>query len=221
MSPSQSLRKRIFTIGGPALGVLLTYNFVFYGPLQRTLRSERSKLHKIQIASARSVNTQLNAQKLASLEGEIQSLNKQISDSKQNGSHLVALRAEMRSEFLQSTSPAMVMAKTLSLLSQHNLECIDSSPVVVQDHSASVSAALKPVAALLMPPAEPSGKTSDNVDSIDRREMRITLRGRFQDVQSALREMQAAPLGIFTVSLEMEDSNVRTDTRIWILTIAV
>ena len=30
-----------------------------------------------------------------------------------------------------------------------------------------------------------------------RREMQITLRGRFQDVQAALQEMQVAPLGIF------------------------
>jgi len=215
MIPRQALQKRILSICGPVLGVVLAYNFAFYGPLQRSLKAERTKLHKIENAGARRANSQLIAEKLAKAEADIQSLNEQISDTKQIGSHLVSRRADLRSEFLQSTSPAMAMAETQSLLSQHNLQCINSSPVSAQDHSAPLSESLKPLAMLL------SDATSHNTDSPGRREMRVTLRGRFQDIQSALREIQAAPLGVFTVSLEMEDSDAHTDIRMWILTIAV
>jgi len=215
MSPRQALQKRILSICGPALGIVLAYNFAFYGPLQRSLKAERTKLYKMEIAGARKSNSQLIAEKLAKAEADVQSLNEQISDGKQIGSHLVSRRADLRSEFLQSTSPAIAMAETLSLLSQHNLQCVNSSPVLAQDHSAPLSESLKPVAMLL------SDATSNIGDSLGRREMRVTLRGRFQDMQSALREMQAAPLGVFTVSLEMEDSDAHTDIRIWILTIAV
>ena len=215
MSPRKSLRKRIFSIYGPALGVVLAYNFAFYGPLQRTLKVERTKLHKLEAAGARRSNSQLIEAKLTKTEADIQSFTEQLSVAKLIRTHLVSRRAHLTSEFLQSTSPAMAMAETLSLLSQHGLECIDSSPVAAHNHTAQRSEALKPVAALL------GEITSGDTDSLARREMRVTLRGRFQDIQSALREIQAAPLGIFTVSLEMEDSDAHTDIRIWILTIAV
>jgi hypothetical protein len=173
------------------------------------------KLDKMEVAAARRSNSQLNAEKLTAAIANIRSLNEELNDSKQTGSLLVSRRENLRSKFLQSTSPALVMAETLALFSQHGLECIDSSPVAAQDRSDSLSESLKPVALLL------GGATSDDADSFDRREMRVTLRGRFQDMQSALREIQAAPLGIFTVSLEMDNSDVHTDRRIWILTIAV
>ena len=215
MSPRVSLRKRMFAIGGPALSVLLAYSVAFYGPLQRTLKAERTKLHKMEIVGARRSNPQPLAEKLAETEAAIQSLNEQLSDSKKTGSHLVSRRTNLRHEFLHSTSPALLMVETLALLNRHGLECTSSSPVADQDHSATFSESLKPIDMLL------GGAASDETDSLDRREMRVTLRGRFQDIQSALCEIQAAPLGIFTVSLEMEDSDVHTDIRIWILTIAV
>ncbi len=215
MSPRPTLQKRIFAVCGPALGVVLAYNFAFYGPLQRSLRAERTKLHKMEVAAARRPNTQLLAEKLAKAEANVQSLTQQISEAKQVGSHLVSRRDDLRSEFLQSNSPASAMAETISLLSQHGLQCINSSPVAAQNSNAPFSNSLKPVAVLL------GEATSPNTDMLDRREMRVTLRGRFQDIQSALREIQAAPLGVFTVSLEMEDSDAHSDIRIWILTIAV
>ena len=215
MNPRQSLRKRIVSICGPALGVVLAYSFAFYGPLQRNLTAGQTKLHKMEIVVARQLNSKSIAEKLSTAEAEIQSLNEQIGDSKENGSHLVSRRADLRSEFLQSTSPAMVMAETLSLLSKYGLECIDSSPVAVQGESTPLSESLKPVAVLL------GEAGSDDAGSFARSEMRLTLRGRFQDMQSALREIQAAPRGIFTVSLEMEDSDAHTVIRTWILTIAV
>lgn len=215
MSPRPSLQKRMFSIIGPALGVIVVYNFIFYAPLQRVLKAERVKLRKLEVSSSRRPTAQTLAEKLAKVEGEVKSLNQQITESKSVGSHLVSRRADLRTEFLQSNSPATVMAETLSLLSQHGLQCVNTSPSPAQDHSAAISESLKPVALLL-------GETnSPTVDSIDRREMRITLRGRFQDIQSALREIQAAPLGIFTVSLEMEDSDAHSDIHTWILTIAV
>ena len=215
MSVRPTLRQRICSIGGPALMVLLAYYFALHGPLQRSLKTERTKLHKLELAGARRANSQLLTEKLAVTEADLQPLNEQLSESQKTGSHLVSRRADLRNEFLHSISPAMLMADTLALLSHHGLECIDSTAVAAQDHSVPLSESLKPVAMLLGEAA------SDDIDSSARREMRVTLRGRFQDVQSALREMQAAPLGVFTVSLEMEDSDVHTAIRTWILTIAV
>jgi hypothetical protein len=179
------------------------------------LVAERTKLHKLETASARRAQAESLTEKLAKAEAEIRILNEQIHDSKQIGSHLVSRRADLRSEYLQSSSPAFAMAETLALLNQHGLECLHSSPVAEQNNSTPLAESLKPVAVLLGEAA------NSNAALLNRREMRMTLRGRFQDVQSALREIQAAPLGIFTVSLEMEDSDARTDVRIWILTIAV
>jgi hypothetical protein len=215
MSPRPTIQKKLASVAGPALGIAIAYNFAFHSPLQRSLVAERTKLHKLETASARRAQAESLTEKLAKAEADIRLLNEQINESKKIGSHLVSQRADLRNEYLQSSSPASVMAETLSLLNQHRLECLNSSPVAEQNNTAPLTESLKPVAVLLGEAANP------NADSLNRREMRITLRGRFQDVQSALREMQAAPLGIFTVSLEMEDSNARTDVRIWILTIAV
>ena len=215
MSQLPPIQKRIISICGPALGIVIAYSFLFYGPLQRSLKAELTKLHKLESASARRASIESLAEKLAKAEAEVRLLNEQINEAKQIGSHLVARRTDLRSEYLLSNSPAIAMAETLALLKKHGLDCVNSSPATGQISGASLAEALEPVAALL---GEAANKSAE---SFNRREMRITLRGRFQDVQSALREMQAAPLGIFTVSLEMEDSDAHTDVRIWILTIAV
>ncbi|MDX1925589.1 MAG: hypothetical protein SFV81_03670 [Pirellulaceae bacterium] len=215
MSPQPTSPKRFASVAGPALGIAIAYYFVFHSPLQRSLLAERTKLHKLETASARRAQAESLTEKLAKAESDIRLLNEQISESKEIGSHLVTRRADLRSEFLQSSSPALVMAETLALLKQHGLECLHSSPVAEQNNTAPLAESLKPVAVLL------GDAANSGAESLNRREMRMTLRGRFQDVQSALREIQAAPLGIFTVSLEMEDSDARTDVRIWILTIAV
>jgi len=219
MSAIPSLRKRLLTLCGPALGIVLAYYSAFHSPLQRKLKPELTKLEKLEkleAVSARRPTLESNAEKLAAAQAEVRALNGKLQVSQQIGSHLVTRRADLRSELLRSTSPAMVMSQTLVLLGRHGLECIDSSPVAVSAQSvANISDSLKPVAELL------GGAGGGNRDGIDRREMRVTLRGRFQDIQSALHEMQDASLGVFMVSLEMVNSEVHTDHRIWILTISV
>jgi type II secretory pathway component PulM len=215
MSPRLTSHKRILSICGPALCIALVYYFSLCSPLLRSLKAERTKLHKLEAASSRRANSESLAEKLAGAEADVRRLNEQINEAKLTGTHLVARRADLRSQHLQSNSPAMAVAETLLLLNQHGLECVSTSSVTDQTSSAPLTDSLKPVAVLL-------GETTNHtVESINRREMRIGLRGRFQDMQSALRELLAAPLGIFTVSLEMEDSSVHTDIRMWILTIAV
>ena len=213
MSTDNTLRRRILAVSGPALAIVLVYHLTFYRPLQVALKLERAKLSKIEASIARKSSWEENQIKLAAAEKQIGQLNEELAEAVRSGSHLVSRRDDLRSNYLRSRSPAMVMAETLTLLNRHNLECIDSGPVSV-DHD-KISEALKPVAELLggVAPAESS--------LADRREMKIKLRGRFQDMQSALSEMQVAPLSIFTVSLEMEVSDAYSDQRIWILTIAV
>jgi len=191
---------------------VLAYHLAFYRPLQVALQAERTKLNKIEAAVARKANLEVSKTKLTAAQAEIELLASQLEAVKQSGLHLVSRRVDLRSELLESRSPALVMAEALSLLSRHDLECIDSGPVVI-DREAALSASLKPVADML------GGSQAGEIPG--RREMRITIRGRFQDVQTALQEMQVAPLGIFTVSLEMDVSDETYDRHIWILTIAV
>ncbi len=212
MSVTQSPQKRLLTICGPALAIVLAYHFALDRPLKVTLEAERAKLRKLETAVGRKANLELSKTKLMAAQAEIELLASQLQDIEQSGSRLVSRRDDLRSELLESRSPALVMAETLVLLSRHDLECIDSGPVIY-DRDATVSASLKPVADMLG--AARVGELPG------RREMRITFRGRFQDVQTALQEMQVAPLGIFTVSLEMEVSDEPYDRHIWILTIAV
>ncbi len=213
MSDAAPLRTRILSICGPALAIILVYHIVFYRPLQVRLNAERAKLKKIESSFARKANLEVVQAKLAAAQAEIISLTEQLEQAHQASSRLVSRRDLLRREYLDSRSPASAMAETLSLLRRYHLECIDSGPVVA-DTSNNVSESLKPVAELL-------GKVEAESQDENRREMRIRFRGRFQDVQSALQEMQVAPLGIFVVSLEMEVSDAHTDQRIWTLTIAV
>ena len=213
MSATPLMRNRIMSICGPAFGILLVYHIAFYRPLQVALRAERAKLSKIEASLARKATLEQNQAKLADAQLKIESLNQKLAEAAQTGTHLVARRDDLRNEFLRSRSPAMAMAETLALLSRYHLECLDSGPVVA-DNSDAVSESLQPVADLL-------GGSDTKKEFAGRREIKIKLRGRFQDVQSALSEMQVAPLGIFTVSLEMEVSDAYSDQRIWILTIAV
>lgn len=212
MIAALSTRKRIISIAAPAFAILIAYQLAFYRPLRVKLQAQREKLSKIETALARKVSLELSKSKLAAAQSEIALLTSQLDLIKASGSVLVSRRDDLRSELIDSRLPASVMTETLALLSRHGLECLDSGPIVT-DRDATVSPALKPVADMLG--GLPKG------ESLGRREMRIRLRGRFQDIQSALQEMQVAPLGIFTVSLEMEVSDEHNDQHTWILIIAV
>ncbi len=212
MSSALSNRKRNISIVAPALAIFFAYHVAFYRPLQVKLQAEIEKLSKIESAVARKVNLESSKTKLAAAQAEIALLTSQLDVVNVSSSHLVSRRDDLRSELIDSRLPATVMTETLALLNRHALECLDSGPVVT-DRDAAFSPALKPVADMLG--GAPKG------ESPGRREMRIRLRGRFQDIQSALQEMQVAPLGIFTVSLEMEVSDEHTNQHIWILTVAV
>ncbi len=213
MSDAVPLRNRILSICGPALAIVLVYHIVFYRPLQLTLNVERAKLKKIETSLARKTKLEAVQAKLAVAQSEIVSLTEQLEQAHQASSRLVSRRDVMRREYLDSRTPATTMAETLSLLRRYHLECIDSGPGAA-DKSNNLSESLQPVAEML-------GKVESESQDASRREIKIRFRGRFQDVQSALQEMQVAPLGIFVVSLEMEVSDAHTDQRIWTLTIAV
>ena len=125
MSATPSPRHRLLSIVGPALGVLLAYHLAFYRPLKASLQAERTKLNKIEATMARKINLEANKAKLAAAQAELDLLASQLESVKQSGSHLVSRRDDMRIELLESRSPALVMAEALSLLSRHDLECID------------------------------------------------------------------------------------------------
>lgn len=213
MNSPQSLRQKAAVFAAPILVVAIGYALVFQRPLARELSQHLAKQHKLEEVARRSkAEMAESGQRLSALQVEERRLALELEDAKKTGARLVTQRSDRRAELFRTTSPASLVSQALEVLARHELECLDSSPIVAPAASADSLEALKPVADLL-------GATGDQ-DSC-RRQVRIKLVGRFQDMQAAVRDMQAALPDIFTVSLEMEAADGRTDRRVWILTISV
>ena len=214
MSIKSTFGQRMLRHGGPVVGIVVLYLVVFALPLRRSLNERQAKLHKLEESVRQRASDHLaRTQRMTALEAEQRALVSELETHKKSGAHLVTQRDDRKHQLFSTTSPAAMLARTLELLGRHRLECLDSSILARATKSQSDPLeSLKPVADLLgVNPGEESG----------RRQVRITLTGRFQDLQNAVREIQRELSGAFIVSLEMEASDAHTTRQLWNLTISV
>lgn len=213
MNKPSTLRQTVSWFVAPIAVIVITYAVVFQTPLERQLAQRVTKLHKLEeVFERRKAKSAVETERLAELRAAERALTHELENSKQVGAKLVTQRAYRRAELFHTTSPASLVAQTLELLARHELECLDSSPAAPTASSAASLEALGPIAELL-------GGTKDQ--EACRREVRIKLAGRFEDIQASVREIHAALPDIFIVSLEMEVADGHTDRRTWLLTISV
>lgn len=196
---------------GPSLAVGLCYGIVVHRPLHRSVQQERAKLQRLQSIAGRSnVGTQPS---LAELQAETKELQERLEATRQFSSHLVSKRADLRAEWLSSTTPASELARLLERVEKAGLSCIACEPLTAQDSGASTrSSSLQAMAEQLG--ASPS-------DLARRREVKITLRGRFDELQQFLRQLKSEPLGLYITALDMAAGESDTRLRSWVLTISV
>jgi hypothetical protein len=214
MSTKSTFGQRMFRYGGPVFGIVVLYLVVFALPLRRSLNERLAKHHKLEeLVRQRAPDHAARTRRLAALEAEQSSLVGELETHKKSGAHLVTQRDDRKHQLFSTTSPAALLARTLELLGRHRLECLDSSILArATKAQGDPLESLKPVADLLgVNPGEESG----------RRQVRITLTGRFQDLQNAVHEIQRELSGAFIVSLEMEPSEAHTMRQLWILTLSV
>lgn len=206
-------RRQIVSVIGPALCVIVIYGTFSRPSITSKYSAERAKLAKLESTLARRGASDQGESKLARANEQLATLSEQLRLEQEQETHLVSRRSDLLGSYLHSDSPAATLSHLVSLLERNGLQCLECSSLE-NEKSRGQASSLKPVAELI-----------DGTDKLDvtnpRREFRIVLRGRFAEMQSAMREIQVAPLGIFTLALEMDDSNVHTEVRRWILVIAI
>jgi hypothetical protein len=214
MNKPLTLRQNISRFGAPLLVIGIVYLFAFHLPGSRLLTQRLAKQHKLsELIHRRESDPEMSTERLAALQAEERSLDDELASAKQSGARLVTRRADCTAEFLSTTSPASLLSQALDSFEQHGLECVDTQPATEQANApANSQDPLKSVAELLGQPSS---------EATRRREVRLTLRGRFDDMRRAIRELPTALPCVYIVSLEMEAAADESGQHIWTVTILV
>lgn len=221
-------RQNLRSIGLPLLGLGLAYYTLIDLPLSHQITEKSAKHAKLLEQAERGQATHtVAASQLSAVTRELRELTVELDQAKERGARLVTERADLRMELRGTQSPASQLSATLELLGRHSLQCLECAPAAMAPRAdskahASNSNANKPSAIYpesMQSLVEPTGQDSDH--SGPRRAVRVTLRGRFEDVRNAINEMQAALACVYIVSLEMETSDDQEGSPTWILTILV
>ncbi len=206
-------RRQFVSVIGPALCVIVIYGTFLRPSITSKYSAERAKLVKLESTLARRGTNDRGDSKLALANEQLATLSEQLRLEQEQETHLVSRRSDLVDNYLHSEAPAATLSHLVSLLERNGLQCLECASLE-NEKSHGQASSLKPVAELL------DSTDKSNVTN-PRREFRIVLRGRFAAMQSAMREIQVAPLGILTIALEMDDSDVHTEVRKWILVIAI
>ncbi|MCC6511796.1 MAG: hypothetical protein IT423_22030 [Pirellulaceae bacterium] len=216
------------SIGLPLLGLGLAYYTLLDLPLSHQITEQLAKRAKLIEQAERGQATHtVAATQLSAVTRELRELTDELDLAKKRGARLVTERADLRTELRGTQSPASQLSATLELLSRHGLQCLESAPAAMAPRAGSNthtsnSNANKPPAIYpesIQSLVEPAGQDADH--NGPRRAVRVTLRGRFEDVRNAINEMQAELACVYIVSLEMETSDDHEGSPTWILTILV
>jgi hypothetical protein len=127
---------------------------------------------------------------------------------KQQLDSITARRAQWLRDSLSSGSPAKAVASTLELLRRNNLVCVDSgliaSPTQKEERFVSVQ-------------SKKSSASTNPSDGRLKTKYRIRLQGRFQDIRTALRQLQEEQPSVLLVSIDMDASDPISNQRNWTL----
>lgn len=214
MSSPLQLRQHISRIGAPILVVGMLYLLTCHLPASRVLSQRLAKQDKLaELVRQRSADPETSVERLSALQAEELSLGEAVEAAKQTGARLVTQRDDCTAELLASTSPAASLSQVLQLFDRHHLECLGSTPVVPSAKAQGQShELLKSVADML---GQREGFENQ------RREVRLTLHGTFEDMRSALHELPTAGACVVLVSVQMEVTSDEKGSHVWTVTILV
>ena len=207
----------------PIAIVLMVYSFMFFTPQQSAIRSAQERFESLS-ASHHEIEHGITDTRIqsAKLRSELRDIEAQFETSQRERSELVALRQQMRAQLESPSRPAATMERVTRLMEGHRLQVLESQPDAGQFKQAEK--AVQPIRDLLAD-REASGARK-NASQSEREVYELKVRGRFQDLQSALRSLstelkQVLPLSLQMESLELQSTEARQSDRIWTLTILV
>ena len=211
----------------PIALVLAVYSFAFYAPQQSELRGAQSQYESL-AESHHETEHQITDIRLKSgrVKKEMRDLNSQIEELEKQRTELVSRRFQMRHQLESHSLPAATMQRVTRLMETHQLRVLESQP----DSSAAsqVDQTLKLVRNLLKDesPAKSNSLSHHSHTHFTREVYKLTVRGRFHDLQAALESLgdqldHVLPLSLQMEPLELNSSEARQSARIWTLTILV
>ena len=208
----------------PVALVLIVYGFLILMPQQSELQTKQERLDKL-VEGQHDLEHELQDTRMrsVSLNKELRETDLQLKELKQQESELLAQRDRMRRQTVQPSRPAETMQRVTQLMEQHRLQVMESQPE--NDSGDRAAKVLGPLLNLL---SDTSTQTNQsNASIMDGREVyRLTVRGRFQDLQSALSALTeqldyVLPLSLQMESLDLESEETQLPERVWTLTIVV
>jgi ribosomal protein S15P/S13E len=204
MNQVSFLSSRTLHVVGPSVAIFVLYLLLFHISIGRQYKQEQVKLTKLESATMLADLESAN-QQLTSLQSEAEKLNEHLQTVRRNHQTLVARQAPANRELEGLSSPAKAIANLVELLEQNGLVCM-SSALVSNGRSAQKD------------PTSGSSATALRSTEVDKREIKLSVFGSFDQIRSALNQLRLTPQ-ICLRSLEMDESDGLNTTRSWILTV--
>jgi len=208
----------------PFAAVLIVYGYLFHSPRQSELQAAKRRFNTLASAqqqTERELRDTLIA--AAQVKRELRDVESQLQTLRSEEAAVTASRDQLRKQLNRPSRPAGTMQRVTHLMEANRLRVLASQPESGPANRATE--VLKPVLDLLGE-TKPRGNRAD-LERIGGREVyRLTLRGRFQDLRSALASLavqleHVLPLSLQLEPLELESAETRQAERIWTLTILV
>jgi hypothetical protein len=208
----------------PAAAVLIIYGYLFHSPQQTDLQSARRRFDALASAEQQTLRELRDTMVAASeVKQELRDIESQLDALRSEEAALMAGRDRLWKQLTRPSRPAGTMQRVTHLMEAHRLHVPESQPGSGSaDRAAEV---LKPVFDLVA--ESQSAGNRAGTERIDGREVyQLTLRGRFNDLRSALASLAAEldhvlPLSLQLEPLNLESAEARQAERIWKLTILV
>ncbi len=197
-------------IVAPAGLIILGYYVLCFRPQQQELAGHIQARQEL-LKSAETVRSQRAAanQELEQARTREENESERLLRLEQTHSRLVMHTDTRTKRMLASSTPVRGMRRLLEVLARNNLTCVDNSPLPLDGNADEHG--MRP----LGPIAELVGNPSSDLNS--RLAHRLTLAGRFADMQAALREIAESHHELIPLSLSMELDDATSEQRRWIL----
>ena len=223
MSQAQKQAPSKITMLAPMALVLVVYSFVFYSPQQSKLRAAQTRFEKL-LEGQRDTEHQASStwQQSSRLRGELRDLKAEVEKLAASNDRLKNDRRQLQQQLELPIRPAATMQRLTSLLESHRMLVLESQPAAGSANR--VNEIVRPVIDLLADRKAGAARVSSAADG--REIYEVKLRGRFQDLQSALKTLSVdlehvVPLSLQMESLELSSSEAHQSQRVWTLKIIV
>ena len=222
MSPRKTEEPSKIVMLAPVALVLIVYSFLVHMPQQTKLQAVQDRYDKL-VAGQHDVEHELQDAQMAiaRTKRELRKIEPELADLRLHESELLTSRNRLRMQATAPSWPAATMQRVTSLMERHRLDVLESQPETAANGQAEK--VIQPLVDLLV---DTRPNTQNKIELDGREIYRLKVRGRFQDLQSALNSLsrqlkQVLPLSLQMEVLELESKEIRQPERVWTLTILV